>query len=1079
MIKKQIVIPKVIRVKRALPFYLFTLLLFLFSGCKEDVVSSLFTDDEGMRVGDAVLFSTYMPGRAVTRGETQEEFKARMEKYVRVGDDYEFTIKMFQQGTTDALQTGTYTPIKTVTVENEGQANETTTTTYEADGTLQPTAPLYWPDKTGSYGFEVTAGSETIATNQFKKEDFLKQDLLHGYGFEPIWDSDETKMDKEDALNYRTMKQWYDDNKATKGLAPGAPTDLGDKSDWYKKIPLYLRHQRALVTIRLKAGEGVDRNILAYELAKENIHTDIYSYGDLETDNKTILSFPSATTVDYSSSDYGGEASKVATTEFSAIVEPHNYFVNPTTEKIAEIRLSGQRYTFYASNDIQYGAASATLTEPVEPKQADYKKEDPSDPNKQIDDKEAYDAAVTQYNKDKTAYEAAVAAQEPAKTHMQNYNVEAGRHLVITATLGRESRKIVITAYVEDWTETVTTSIVDDYGQAGDPIQITTRQELYDFLISNKNKAGNVAIIVPNELNLEKNGDTAADWAPQPLNCTLNLAGAVLSTNHQVFSTISSSGNLVNGTIRVGNAELESAVAETNEGHIERVHVEAEDATGKKSTGKATRGGLVVTNYGSILNCNSELPVQGHGTMVGGIAARSVYKDNASTMPVIDGCTVNARVDGTNITEGEGDKITVKQAATGAGIVCEAEGRVTNNTFVYGRTLMQDATNFKNTIHHKYTRTAGDTAHELRAYGNAWPTSANANGNGIPATNTNATPEDERYYAVIDSQEEMTSVFSIDQTQHNLAANKIRLSNDITLNNWTFGSKSDVYNTSANGNVFCQLDGNGHTITTDGMLFSNIVGVVENLTVELSGDLTVTAENGYEAIAALGYRVLKYGDGDSKSIGRISNIFVKGGTHKITAPTAAGVVVWAMSGATVENCQCKAIITSNFEKIGDTRIYCGGIVANAAQATITRCVFHSTSDSQTNSDATANADATLYRATTDTSSDSKVFFGGILGGTAPANNNAELPSVLITDCTSWFSPTNSTSVQKGAVVGYAQYADAKDSNKFYSGIATGCEGNWWNLGSQGIGTWLHTAGSTDEQIIGKRNAVKPTQDDGY
>ncbi len=974
--------------------YIFAVLLL--TGCSDDFMKRLSGEDD-MNVGENIQFTTYVPGRVVTRATAKETFDTEMAAYKAVNADYRFTIKMYKEGDGSFEKSGNYQPISTL-VED--------VVTYDTDGTLQPSTgdgdlPLYWQDKTGRYAFEATAGSSEIATDQSSKEAWLLQDHLHGYGFVPLWNTGtNAPEDNVEGKNYRTMLEWRDANKEALGLGLDAAQ--------YKKIPLYLKHQRALVTIRLKAGEGVDRSVLAYELAKDNVHTDIYSYGATEEDNKIIHSYPSESKVNYTSSDFGTPEDNVATTDFSAIVEPYNYMSHPTTEKIAEIKLSNQRFTFYASNDAQY--ASATSETP----------------------------------------------DADAVNHMFNYNVEAGKHLVITATLGRESRKIVITAYIEDWTDAVTTSIVDDYGQAGDPIQIQTRQELYDFLNSDRNKSGNVAIIVPNEMNLEKSGSADAAWTtPMPLNCTLNLAGAVLSTDHQVFSTISSSGNLVNGTIRVGNSTVESAVAKVNEGHVERVHIEAEDADGKSSTGKATRAGVAVTNYGIILNCNSELPVQGTDAMVGGIAAQSIYKDGASTMPVIDGCTVNARVDGSG-------------TATGAGIVCEAEGRVTNNTFQYGRTLSQNTSNFKNTIHHKRTTTDGSPT--LRAYGNAWPTTANANGNGIPETNTNNTPDAERYYAVIDSQEEMTSVFSTDQAQHNVAGNKIRLSNDITLTGWNKGTNTTVLNNSAEGNVFCQLDGNGHTITTDGMLFSNIMGVVENLTVVLSANLITAAESGQEAVAALGYRVLK----ENSSSGRISNIQVKAGNYKISAPTAAGVVVWATAGATIENCQCKAIITSNLETIGDTRIYCGGIVANAAHATITRCIFHnSVSD-------TSKDDATLYRSTTDRTNDAKVFFGGILGGTAPANSNTEKPSVLITDCTSWFSTVGN--VQKGSVVGYAQYSDVADNNKMYNGIATGCEGNWWAVGSRGVGTWLATHGTEQEQInalIGKRNAVAPTRDDSY
>lgn len=990
-------------------------LLFLtiaLTGCTEEI-SSLFTGDDDIKVGEAVMFTTYMPSAAVTRTDpTPEETYNTANGFRPVEADYEFTVEMYEQGNATALGSAVYQPTKTETIENEGLENQTVNVSYADDGTLIPmtgSAPLYWPGNAKGYGFKATAGTTTLEVDQTTAEKLLLQDQLLGYGFEPTWTDDEntTHTDNVDALNYHTAKEWYKANQHVGGLK--------SSNEEYKKIPLYLKHQRSLITIILKAGEGVNPEDLVYEKAVNNIKTVIYSYGANSADNKTINPLADATTV-----DYGSDA--VATTQYSAVVEPHDYLGGATSDVIAEINLSGQRFTFYASNDFQYAAY--------------------------LDNAHAEHAA--------------------ALTHMNGYNLIAGKHLVITATLGRGSRKILITAYVEDWTETVTTSIVDDYGQAGDPILINSRQELYNFLHDEtKNKPGNVAVIVPHSLNLDQTTTTTVEndvttttttetpWdTPMPLNCTLNMAGATFRTNHQIFSTIGASGNLVNGTITVGNATVTSAVAETNLGTIERVNVAPKDANGNNSTGKASRAGLVVTNSGTISECSSTLPVQGTATAgtvyVGGIAASSVYSAEGNIMPVIDGCTVDARVDG-----GTGNR--------GGGIVGEAVGRVTNNTFNYGITISQDATNFKNIIQAK----ANDTR-DLRAYSNAWPTMAS--NSDVVATNTNRTVIDDRYTAVIDCQAELALLL----TTYNNANNKFRLSNDFTVtkaDGWNYGGKTVVFNATGTGNVFFRLDGNNKTITTDAMLFSTIQNAVSDLTVVLSADMIATPDGGTDVMAPLAYAVM--------AEAKISNIQVKGGNHRIQAATVGGIVVWACGGATIENCQCKATLQTwlSGNVSGEARIYSGGIVANAAQATITRCVFHNTEGTSLYRNMATTYDGTVDVETIGQSGQSSagIFYGGILGGTAPNSfsGTTEYPSVLITDCTSWFGTTGNA--QKGAIVGYAEYSNA--SNQLENGIADGCQGNWWNTSSDGIGKIKD--GMTIEQILGKRNAVTPTQDANY
>ena len=98
--------------------------------------------------------------------------------------------------------------------------------------------------------------------------------------------------------------------------------------------------------------------------------------------------------------NYGAsEEDAASSTRYDAIVEPYDYSVKPEDDRIAKVSLSGQNYSFYAGNDVASNAAS--------------------------------------------------------------YNLEAGKHLTITVTLSRDSRKVMMSAYIEDWTEDVTTTICD------------------------------------------------------------------------------------------------------------------------------------------------------------------------------------------------------------------------------------------------------------------------------------------------------------------------------------------------------------------------------------------------------------------------------------------------------------------------------------------------------------------------------------------------------------------------------------------------------------------------------------------
>lgn len=873
---------------------------FSLSSCEREKALPLAGED--IRPGEAVLFSPYVSKAVLTKAA---------DGYEPLPEGYSLTVEMYREGEEQPLGT----------------------------------APLYWPDNVNAYGFKAYAGSDVLDEDQSAKELFLLQDRLEGFGLVKGVEGYE-----EDAINYRTSKEWYKDNKSQ-----GLPPDGKDVS-YYKEIPLYLKHKRSLITVKLKAGEGVKQEDLTH---LDNIETRIYSYSGGEKQEITPLP------------GIGKLEDDAETAEFTAIVAPFDYSENAETHMIFEVKLSTQRFTFYPANDFKN------------------------------DDAE----------------------------HMANYRLEPGKHLVITATLGRDGRKVLMTALIEDWDETVTTSVVDDYGLAGDLYEIDNRKELREFLSDEKkNKPGNVAIIVPSSINLEEEDGVAVEWEPLPLHCTLNMAGSTFRTLHPVFSAISPSANLVNGIVTIGDASVPSAVAQENNGTLDHITVLPRTANGDVSTGSATRGGLVEVNHGVIVSCLSDLPVQGTtpADYVGGIAAESKYADPQATMPVIENCTVNARVDGA-------------AHGQGGGIVGAAEGRVSHNRFEYGITVMQES-GFKNII--------GTTEHKenLRAEENSWPTIAS---DDLAGENVS----DVTYDATIDSQKELAYLLD---APFNQPGKQYRLSNGFAVtktgeNGWKYGLKSDVINASGYAVLFA-LEGNEKTITTDAMLFSNILGEVRNLTVELSGDITPYKEQ--DAVAALAYSV-------RGATARISNIRVKGGDYKIAGPNAGGVVMWALEGATVEDCQCKAVVCVEVDAIGaDAKLYGGGIVACAASATITRCVYY-------------NKTETLLRSTPDDSS-AQIFYGGILGGTVRKLSIAENPETLITDCTSWFEVPKGSEKQKGAIVGYSMYEDG-EGNTHLNGLKKGCQGNWWGS-FNGIGTYT---GGSIEELLGRRNAVTPVYDDNF
>ena len=828
------------------------------SGCRE-TIEHLFS--ESIEAGDAVNFTSSMQGNAMgfTRGAEVRQ---------AITEDYLFTIDMMADETTK-VATGRYR------------------TTTDAIGSLEAVDTLYWPSTTTAYGFKATAGSDELSAEQSTKVQWLLQDRLEGQA-------------EAGTERYLTAKNWKKYN-----VEAGLDTD-----DNYKKVPLFMEHTRSLITVILKAGEGVSPKALYYSAAQKDITTRIYSYAEGE---EPLAVNPLVS---------GIWADNDSTTRYDAIVEPHDYAT--TNDLITKITLSGQNYSFYAANDVTNDAA--------------------------------------------------------------NYKLDAGKHLIITVTLGRESRQVRMTAYIEDWTEEVTTTICDDYGNAGEPIKIKNRQELIDFLTDDtKNKAGNVALVTAN-IDL---GEWTSDY---DLRCTLNLGGWTLSSNHRFLNNLQEAATLQNGAIQI-DGSVDAAVAAENKGVIEDIRV-----TASGTTALATQAGVVITNSGSISKCRSALRVLGGATgYVGGIAAQSLSMDTQKA--IIDGCTVTSSVKGGNY---------------GGGIVGQANGSVTNNTFAYGITLLQNKETHKNIV---AQQAAGDV---LTASGNAWPTIDTDLGM------TNATAEADRYTGIIDSEAEL----SLSATgAYNAAAHRYRLAQDITVSKTV-------------GSVDYDLDGNGKQITTSAQIFQTITGQVHDFMVCLTGSLIATPlENATDAIAPLAFEV-HGADAEIRNV----KVELAANTY-IQAANPAGLVVWAWDDATITGCEVKADIRSEIGNYTGTQVrkYAGGIVSTVSRATVTQCVFHSISSTLTGP-----------------ASSSVVYYGGIVGGIEKKDGTSETPELTITDCTCFYVLPRDD--YHGGILGYAIYSHDDATSK-------DCQGNWWPADSKGVGN----AFSSDEAVIGKRNGVTPVE----
>ena len=895
-------------------------LAMMLEGCSE-TIEEFFAD--GFSEHEEVLFTTALPSAAMTRS-TQEEYNEQMAVYRAVNDKYEFTVEMYAIG--DQLEgSSTYRPL--------ADNNDIGTLTAKTGAT-----PLYWDNLTTPHAFKATAGTEMLADDQSTTANWLLQDRLVGYGYIQKWDVDKAApVDQLDALNYHTAKEWRNLNKETK---------LVKDDEDYKKIPLYLQHQRSLITVILKAGEGVSRQALAFDVAKNDLSAQVFSYQS--STSTAITPLASEQLINYDADKNGAAQKDVSTTRYDAIVEPYNYAEDDkaTTEPIVHISLSGQKYSFYAGSDSHFDN-----------------------------------------NKD-------------------SYNLTAGKHLTLTVILSRDSRKVLMSAHIEDWTEEVTNTICDDYGNAGEPIKIKNRDELIEFLKDDsKNKAGNIALITA-DINLEEtSANYTGDWSEynmNDLNCTLSLGGMTLLSNHRFMDELGSAASLQNGTIQIGG-KVDAAIATTNSGTIDDVRITTENGT----NAHATIAGAVVANTGTISRCRSSLRVLGedNAAFVGGIAATSL--STASMSATIDACTVTG---------------CVKGGQNGGGIVGKASGYVTNNTFEYGITLKQDKDTHKNIVGKK------EDGHSFTADNNAWPTVDE------DFDLQNATATDQRYDGIIDDEDELKESVSL---TYNKGGKRYRLAQNITVSEQV-------------GSITYELDGNDKQISTSAMIFGAVTGQVHDLTVFVTEKLTSNPTpkektDATDGIAPLAFEV--YGENAS-----IEHVKVKMADHAmIQASNPAGLVVWAWGGATVSGCEAQVNLYADVNtELTQGRKFAGGIVSTTSWATITQCIIHSGS---------------TFNGTTS----SVVCYGGIVGGIEHKEGAGHEAEVTITDCTSFLSQTEMPKEeQRGAIIGDAMLGAG-------TMIATkNCQGNWWSTECNGAGA--KGAGNSDETVLGKRNAVTPTEE---
>ncbi len=910
---------------------------------------------------------------------TEGAMNTELESYKPINDAYKLTVSMYEEGTANSLGSASYIPVKT----REKEA---------VDSELKPEfqeTPLYWPGNVKKYAFKATCGTETVEADQSESEKLLAQDKLLGFGYCPSYGDG---ADDIDALNYHTNKEWYQANMQRLGSEAS--------KEQARRIPLYLKHQRAWLTVKLKAGNGIKREFLQ-EGNKANVSSVLFSYGDTEVEvNKPLISYVN---IPYEA-DLNGEQGDFQTTQYDAIVEPHD-FSNDLETAIFKVVVNNMKFSYYSANDVKKGTP---------------------------------------------------------EEDMSVYNLTAGKHLTITATLSTD-RIIFITALLEDWDELTFTSICDDYGQNGDPIQIPDRYTLDQFLRNpDLNKAGNTAIISAATLNLTDSAWTASDYE---LKANLNLAGATIRTNKQFLGKVASSSTIVNGVISMnadnnggGNGTVDAAICSENHGTIQQVTIVSD------GNAKATKGAVCDVNTGKIVNCASYLKVQGTGSeaYVGGIAARSKYADGDNPkMPVIDKCVVYGRV-GAEQLEGEADKV----LGVG-GIAGYAEGRVSNNTFDYGITILyQDNPKHKNIV----AATSFVDATTLKSdyvYNNSWPTTISNSIVKVGDSSENfeiVNANSAIYAAVLDCQKELEKLVTLgtDATDKNY-----RVADDFSVDStWKYGrtpmnhtTDDEMYaDNKPQYNHTFNLDGNGHTITTNGtMLFSVIKGEIKNLNLYCNASITEEPnKDNTNSIASLAYAL----EGNKA---KLTDVKVKmNESAYIQSAQPAGVVSWAYGGAVIKDCEVEVALHAKLQKNAsdsdqgnDARVYAGGIAAFAVDATFDGCKVHSGTVIMEAIEDGGKLHTNFWR-------------GGILGGATKNSGSTTEPYVTIVECSSWWTDSQEGATCYGDIVGRSKYA--KTTSEDANGINPASNGNWWS-GRQPAGD----LGLNYEKILGKKNGVAPVE----
>lgn len=1031
-----------------------SLLLCLLWGC-QDAIEESASGEAGDLTGQVVQFGGYLPGGIATRAA--ESYT----DYSRMSQAYTLRVTMLQ-GDGSTLATASYAPKST----NE-EANQGLLLPKEGE------TPLYWPNSVTKCGFTATAGSEALAADQSDEAKWLEQDRLVGYAAvpeaAPEGEATTSPYVVPEATPYMTHKEWYQANRTWRD-ALGLTT-----ADQYKVVPLFMKHQRAWISVILKAGEGVKPDDLDYEKTLTSLTAEIYSYttppaaeeGEPTTKELKVSPWKRAEEVDYE-----GTVGKKPSTRLEAIVQPFDYG-KAVELPICVLNLSNLKYSFYAKNDSR--------------------------------------------------------AKGESQEWKDDYNLTAGKHLVITVTLSND-RKVLITSYLEDWTEVSEEIPSDDYGNQSPPIQIPSVEKLWEFLDSDTYNAAGQMGVITQSLDLSE-----ASWVgTHALKATLNLAGNTLTLNKQpLLEKMESSATLTNGLIKV-KGTVQAAVCLENSGTVDRIRVDEENPAAC-----ARQAGLVATNHGFITSCSSNLKVAGYYEedtpptgydgeqmlYIGGIAGVSIPKEGQTTVPTISHCTVTARVDlspaiKTEVGKHSGEDIVNGKLFTpltgwknghicGGGIVGAATGIVSDNTFEYGITLLTNnyvegqAVHFRNIV---YKEATGFTGRELRAVGNQWPTNVpnSTTPDGVTGTPIeNARAASLLYDGVINSQTELQALVW-ENSLYNVAGKRYRVAESFTIYSddehsengvgWQLGKKSNILDNAYRGNVLFELDGNDMTITLDGtkeieykepelkpdatapMLFINITGKIHDLTVHCAKSLygipvynEQTGANELTDICSpLGYALVG-GELKNVKVTAAKDVFIQ-------AAVAAGMVCWAKGGATMTNCESAVGVRLHYGKDlpPNALRYAGGLVAQAGRATLTNCRYVSPEELaggnliciNDNNDKKPTGDGTVY-------------IGGIVGGTVVESAeaaSAEQPSLVMTDCSSWYAmgleKVSNGTTTKGSIIGRSNYAPSRD--ELEQGVHD-CEGNWWPVGKAGVGTWTQGEGLTEETVIGRRNGVIPAK----